>query len=126
MNACEPTALPEIKKVAIIKKELCDNVIVASIHLSFEMIHLNQPIRRGRMSFGKTSNANPETTAVTMDAGFVRLFNESGVHRDRRGFGIGVAGFPEGHPATPNRLVEMDHFKAKVDAGDDYIVTQLF
>jgi methylenetetrahydrofolate reductase (NADPH) len=57
---------------------------------------------------------------------FIRRFTESGVHRDRRGFGIGVAGFPEGHPATPNRLVEMDHFKAKVDAGADYIVTQLF
>jgi len=57
---------------------------------------------------------------------FVRRFNESGAHPDRRGFGIGVAGFPEGHPATPNRLIEMDHFKAKVDAGADYIVTQLF
>lgn len=57
---------------------------------------------------------------------FIRKFNEAGLHPDRRGFGIGVAGFPEGHPATPNRLVEMDHFKAKVDAGADYIVTQLF
>ena len=57
---------------------------------------------------------------------FIRRFNESGAHRDRRGFGIGVAGFPEGHPATPNRLVEMDYFKAKVDAGANYIVTQLF
>jgi len=57
---------------------------------------------------------------------FVRRFNESGVHPDHRGFGIGVAGFPEGHPATPNRLIEMDHFKAKVDAGAHYIVTQLF
>src|SRR6266487_271579 len=57
---------------------------------------------------------------------FIRRFNESSAHPDRRGFGIGVAGFPEGHPATPNRLVEMDHFKAKVDAGADYIVTQLF
>ena len=57
---------------------------------------------------------------------FIRRFNESGTHPERRGFGIGVAGFPEGHPATPNRLVEMDHFKAKVDAGADYIVTQLF
>src|SRR6266513_3997751 len=57
---------------------------------------------------------------------FIRRFNESGAHPDRRGFGIGVAGFPEGHPATPNRLVEMEHFKAKVDAGADYMVTQLF
>jgi len=40
--------------------------------------------------------------------------------------GVAVAGFPEGHPATPNRLQEMDHLKAKVDAGADYIVTQLF
>jgi methylenetetrahydrofolate reductase (NADPH) len=56
----------------------------------------------------------------------IRRFNESGTHPDRRGFGIGVAGFPEGHPATPNRLREMDYFKAKVDAGADYIVTQLF
>jgi methylenetetrahydrofolate reductase (NADPH) len=57
---------------------------------------------------------------------FIRRFNQSGAHPDPRGFGIGVAGFPEGHPATPNRLVEMDHFKAKIDAGADYVVTQLF
>ena len=57
---------------------------------------------------------------------FVRRFNESGAHPDPRGFGIGVAGFPEGHPATPNRLLEMDYFKAKVEAGADYIATQLF
>jgi methylenetetrahydrofolate reductase (NADPH) len=45
---------------------------------------------------------------------------------DRRGFGIGVAGFPEGHPGCPNRVKEMDYLKAKVDAGADYICTQLF
>jgi len=57
---------------------------------------------------------------------FIRRFNESGAHPDTRGFGIGVAGFPEGHPATPNRLLEMDFLKAKVEAGANYIVTQLF
>jgi len=56
----------------------------------------------------------------------IREFNESGVHPDPRGFGIGVAGFPEGHPATPNRLVETDYLRAKVDSGADYICTQLF
>jgi methylenetetrahydrofolate reductase (NADPH) len=57
---------------------------------------------------------------------FVRRLNERGGHPDSRGFGIGVAGFPEGHPGTPNRLEEMDYLKAKVDAGADYICTQLF
>jgi methylenetetrahydrofolate reductase (NADPH) len=57
---------------------------------------------------------------------YIKKFNERGIHPDPRGFGIGVAGFPEGHPATPNRLLEMDYLKAKVDAGADYIVTQLF
>jgi methylenetetrahydrofolate reductase (NADPH) len=46
--------------------------------------------------------------------------------RDPRGFGVGVAGFPEGHPGTPNRLKEMEYLKRKVDAGADYVCTQLF
>ncbi len=39
---------------------------------------------------------------------------------------VGVAGFCEGHPETPNRFKEMDHLMAKVDEGADYICTQLF
>ena len=56
---------------------------------------------------------------------FIAHFNAAGRHPGG-GFGIGVAGFPEGHPNTPNRLKEMDYLKAKVDAGADYICTQLF
>jgi methylenetetrahydrofolate reductase (NADPH) len=57
---------------------------------------------------------------------FIRRFNEEGRHPSPDGFGIGVAGFPEGHPATPNRVKDLDHLKEKCDAGADYICTQLF
>ncbi len=39
---------------------------------------------------------------------------------------IGVAGYPEGHSETPNRLKEIDYLKQKVDAGADFMCTQLF
>lgn len=39
---------------------------------------------------------------------------------------VGIAAYPEGHPESRNRLLEMDYLKAKVDAGADYIITQLF
>ncbi len=56
----------------------------------------------------------------------VRFIRSRRSAADARGFGIGVAGFPEGHPTTPNRLKEMDYLKGKVDAGADYICTQLY
>jgi len=56
----------------------------------------------------------------------IKKFTDRRLHPDRRGFGVGVAGYPEGHAETPNRLVEMERLKAKVDEGADFIVTQLF
>jgi methylenetetrahydrofolate reductase (NADPH) len=58
--------------------------------------------------------------------GLVSFIKAKVGHPDPRGFGIGVAGFPEGHPGTPNRIKELDFLKRKVDAGADYICTQLF
>lgn len=78
---------------------------------------------RDRLNYDRTADAFQHAAGLVE---FIKKFNRSGRHPDKRGFGIGVAGFPEGHPATPNRLVEMDHLKAKIDAGADYICTQLF
>ncbi|MCE5343025.1 MAG: methylenetetrahydrofolate reductase [Eubacteriales bacterium] len=45
----------------------------------------------------------------------------------RRGeFCIGSACYPEGHPEAPNRTVDLEHLKAKVDAGVDFLTTQMF
>lgn len=75
---------------------------------------------RGDPPKGEASFRQPE-------GGFAHAADLVGFVKQRFArMGIGVAGFPEGHPETPNRLLEMDHLKAKVDAGADYVCTQLF
>ena len=75
---------------------------------------------RDRPDYDHSRDTFPQAAALVS---FIKKFSG---HPDKRGFGIGVAGFPEGHPATPNRLIEMDHLKAKCAEGADYICTQLF
>jgi methylenetetrahydrofolate reductase (NADPH) len=41
-------------------------------------------------------------------------------------FCVGAAAYPEGHPETPDLEADLRHLKAKVDAGTDFLVTQLF
>ena len=58
---------------------------------------------RGLANYEKAKDAFQHASDLVR---FIRNFPG---HTDNRGFGIGVAGFPEGHPSTPNRLLEMDY-----------------
>ncbi|HSY09480.1 MAG TPA: methylenetetrahydrofolate reductase [NAD(P)H] [Candidatus Dormibacteraeota bacterium] len=47
--------------------------------------------------------------------------------REQDDFSVGVAGFPEGHPACKNgKQTDWRHLQEKVDAGADFVLTQLF
>lgn len=82
------------------------------------------PPQGGTIAPGNSSEGNLKYASQLVEQ--IQKFNRTGKHPDSRGFGVCVAGFPEGHPATPNRLKELDFLKAKVDSGADAIITQLF
>ena len=63
----------------------------------------------------------PTPGGFEFSAELVNFIGEQG------GFSTGVAGFPEGHIACQEgKLADWQHLKEKVEAGADFVVTQLF
>jgi methylenetetrahydrofolate reductase (NADPH) len=63
----------------------------------------------------------PTPGGFEFSAQLVQFIHEQG------GFSIGVAGFPEGHIACrEGKLADWQHLQEKVEAGADFVLTQLF
>jgi methylenetetrahydrofolate reductase (NADPH) len=67
-----------------------------------------------------------QETFVRPENGFAYANELVGFIRKNYDFCIGVAGYPEGHVECSDKDVDLDNLKRKVDAGADFIVTQLF
>jgi methylenetetrahydrofolate reductase (NADPH) len=67
-----------------------------------------------------------ETAFVPTDGGFSYANELIAFVRDRGPFCIGAACYPEIHPEAETAERDLGFLKAKVDAGADYLVSQLF
>ncbi|HTJ12365.1 MAG TPA: methylenetetrahydrofolate reductase [Dinghuibacter sp.] len=129
MNHYKVDAVPHIICGGFSRQETED----ALIDLAFLGID-NALILRGDAARNE-SNFEPEPNghryAIDLLRQVVHLNNGEYLEEDirnggRTNFCIGVAGYPEKHSEAPNLDSDISYLKAKVDAGADYITTQMF
>jgi methylenetetrahydrofolate reductase (NADPH) len=63
---------------------------------------------------------------VAAPGGFLHAYELVRLARSVGDFSIGVAGYPEGHQECPDKALDLERLKQKVESGADFVVTQLF
>lgn len=111
------------------KEETEDALIEMSFLGINDVLALRGDPQKGSRSFIPEKNGHSNTyllvqQIVNMNNG--KYIEENLENSVPTSFCIGVAGYPEKHFEAPNKQVDMENLKHKVEAGASYIVTQMF
>lgn len=68
----------------------------------------------------------PEGAAFPGDDHFRHASELIAAIKRRGGFCVGAACYPEGHPEAPSKERDLEYLRQKVDAGADFLTTQMF
>jgi methylenetetrahydrofolate reductase (NADPH) len=111
-------------------KEETENAL---IDLNFLNVNNVLALRGDAAKFEDKFTPHPEGHALTIDlvkqlAGINegKYLDSNIINGDKTNFCIGISGYPEKHFESPSLKTDMEYTKQKVEAGADYIVTQMF
>lgn len=111
-------------------REETENVLIEMKFLGInDVLALRGDPQRGSRTFIPEKSGHSHTFELVQqiaDMNRGKYLEEALENAEPTSFCIGVAGYPEKHFEAPNRLVDLEHLKKKVDAGAEYIVTQMF
>lgn len=129
MNRYHVDAVPHIICGGFSKEET-ENALIDLQFLGIENVLL---LRGDAIKTESTFIPDPSGNAYAID--LVKQVSEMNngkyMHEDvvdmaPTNFCVGVSGYPEKHFEAPNLIADLKYLKEKIDAGADYIVTQMF
>lgn len=130
MNRYEVEAVPHLICGGFTKEETEDALF--SLHyLGIENVLVIKGDEQGKSDYHIKDRVNSNVYAVDLVDQIAKMNRGNFLHDEtisdfHTNFCVGVAGYPEKHFQAPNLNTDLKYLKEKVDAGGEYIVTQMF
>lgn len=111
-------------------KEETEYLLVDCLYLGIHnLMALRGDARKGDVHFQPTEGGHSHAIELVQqvnDIGRGKYLTDENRCREENHFCVGVAGYPEKHIEAPSLQKDLQRLKEKVDAGADYVVTQMF